>query len=180
MDGPWIQTYTGRKFYPLSPRAADICILDICHALSMKCRYTGHCEPFYSVAQHSVLAYENCPEAPLWALLHDATEAYMPDVAAPIKPYLPEFIRMEAEILNTVADVFGLTLPIPDPVHSVDKRLMVAEKHQIMRDSQNWGVDNLEPLPVRIVAWAPGIARERMISAVRRSIKKKDFSRLFD
>ena len=50
----WIQTFTGRKFFPLAPDGAEVCIEDIAHALSMKCRFNGHCLRFYSVAEHSV------------------------------------------------------------------------------------------------------------------------------
>lgn len=37
--GDWMQTFTGRQFWPLDPDAASIDIEDIAHALSMQCRY---------------------------------------------------------------------------------------------------------------------------------------------
>src|SRR5690606_23156115 len=40
--GPWIQTYTGRRFYVTAPRPEDVCIEDVAHALSNICRFTGH------------------------------------------------------------------------------------------------------------------------------------------
>lgn len=52
--GDWMQTYTGRAFWPLDPRVDEIDIDDIAHSLSMQCRYAGHCLRFYSVAEHSV------------------------------------------------------------------------------------------------------------------------------
>ena len=36
--GDWIQTYTGKCFYPLDPRPEEIDIMDIAHSLSMTCR----------------------------------------------------------------------------------------------------------------------------------------------
>ena len=62
--GGWIQTYTGRQFWPMDPRSHEVFIEDIAHSLSMMCRYAGHCERFYSVAEHSILlarhvSYEN-------------------------------------------------------------------------------------------------------------------------
>ena len=76
--GGWIQTYTGRQFWPLDPRIEDIDIHDIAHALSHQCRYSGHCLRFYSVAEHSVLlSHHVAGEHMLWALLHDAWEAYL-------------------------------------------------------------------------------------------------------
>jgi hypothetical protein len=58
----WIQTYTGKKFYPLTATIDDIDIEDIAHSLSMQCRFNGHCYVFYSVAEHSVLIAENIPQ----------------------------------------------------------------------------------------------------------------------
>ena len=59
--GDWMQTYTGRQFWPIDPRANEVHIEDIAHALSMMCRYNGHCRTFYSVAEHSVLVSQHVP-----------------------------------------------------------------------------------------------------------------------
>jgi hypothetical protein len=65
--GDWIQTATGRPFWPIDPRPEDIDIEDIAHALSMLCRFGGHCLRFYSVAEHSVLLSQYvAPEHKLW------------------------------------------------------------------------------------------------------------------
>lgn len=45
--GDWLQTYSGRKFYPLDPRPEDVVIEDIAHALANTCRYAGHSLTFY-------------------------------------------------------------------------------------------------------------------------------------
>jgi 5'-deoxynucleotidase YfbR-like HD superfamily hydrolase len=97
-EAPWIQTYTGRAVDLLMPRVEQIDVRDIAHALANLCRFTGHTNAFYSVAQHSCLVArivedlwqrehgEKCP-APvaLAALLHDAPEAYLGDVNTPLK-----------------------------------------------------------------------------------------------
>lgn len=89
----WIQTWTGQKVYPLEPDADTIVIEDIAHALSQICRYAGHTERFYSVAEHSVLIAQHLVSPREWklaALLHDASEAYLGDIPRPLKQ-LPEF-----------------------------------------------------------------------------------------
>src|SRR5688572_18527016 len=90
--GDWILTATGRSFWPLDPRADEICIDDIAQALAKVCRFGGHCCDFYSVAQHSVLVAHlverSHPQLALHALLHDAAEAYLGDFTQPLKPYL--------------------------------------------------------------------------------------------
>ena len=75
----YIETFTGRKFYFLNPTPDQFNIIDIAHALSMTCRYTGHSNKFYSVGEHSwhmSRMLGNLPkEIQLAALLHDASEA---------------------------------------------------------------------------------------------------------
>ena len=61
--GDWIQTFTGRQFWPLDPHVDEIYIEDIAHSLSMQCRFTGHSLRFYSVAEHSVLVSYAVPAA---------------------------------------------------------------------------------------------------------------------
>ena len=83
----WIETYTGKKVYPLRPDEETLCVEDIAHALALTCRFGGHCSEFYSVAQHSCLVSDLCPDGlKLAGLMHDAAEAYLGDVVSPIKP----------------------------------------------------------------------------------------------
>lgn len=84
--GKPIRTFSGKWIYPLDPRLDEIDLGDIAHALSNLCRFTGHCQ-FYSVAEHScyVAATVTDPRLRLPALLHDAAEAYLGDIAAPNK-----------------------------------------------------------------------------------------------
>ena len=91
-NGGWIQTYTGRRVDPLDVDPREVRLADIAHALSMKCRFSGHCKQFYSVAEHSVrvsvllqLTYRHDIKLLLLGLLHDAAETYLPDIVAPLK-----------------------------------------------------------------------------------------------
>ena len=51
----WFQTKTGKLVDVQNPTPDIVDLEDIAHALSMTCRYAGHCREFYSVAEHSVL-----------------------------------------------------------------------------------------------------------------------------
>lgn len=92
----WICTASGKRFFPLCPREEDMDIEDIAAALSRSCRFLGHCREFYSIAEHSllvatILEWDDRRRATqLDGLLHDAAEAYLPDMPRPLK-VLPEF-----------------------------------------------------------------------------------------
>lgn len=153
-DSNWIQTFTGKQFWPTNPRAEDVDIDDIAHALAMKCRYTGHTEVFYSVAQHCVLASRVCDDA-RWALMHDASEAYLPDVARPVKRELDGFREIEDRLMTVIATVVGLPMPIPECVHHVDLVMLATERRDLMAaPPRPWiSTERIEPLADEIVPW---------------------------
>jgi hypothetical protein len=138
----WIQTYTGLQFRPLSPDPAAVRIEDIAHALANKCRFTGHTTRFYSVAEHSVLVSSILPpELQLVGLLHDAGEAYLPDIASPIKRFVSvngePFSALEARVLRAVfkglkLNVLGCELAESEEVKRADLAVLTAERDQIM------------------------------------------------
>lgn len=160
-ESNWIQTYTGRKFWPLDPRPEDVCIEDIAHALANKCRFTGHTRQFYSVAQHSVIcSFIVRPENRLAALLHDASEAYLPDVSRPVKQHLDGFHAIEDHLMGVIGSVFGVSLPFPSEVKYADNVALVTERRDVMNYSGHWvhGA-GYEPLTYKIVPVSPKIAK---------------------
>lgn len=172
--GDWMQTYTGRKFWPLDPRADEICIEDIAHGLSMQCRYAGHCLQFYSVAEHSVLLSRALPdELKLWGLLHDAAEAYVLDVIRPLKPALSGYREIEDRVMVEVCQRFGLNYlgspsSMPSMVKEADNRILVDEKQQNMAPGLVWGTDSLAPLGVELQFWTPGRAEYQFLAEFSR------------
>jgi hypothetical protein len=163
--GDWMQTFTGGRFYPLDPRPDDIDPADIAHALSLLCRYGGHVDRFYSVAEHCVLMSEFvAPEHALAALLHDATEAYVVDVPRPLKAQLPEYRAIEDAVWMAVAWRFGVALTLPAAVKEADDRILLTERNALMPRAGIWWQDGrIEPLPVKIHGWAPAEAERRYL-----------------
>lgn len=163
--GDWMQTATGRQFWPLDPRPDEIDILDIAAALSKLCRYGGHCAWHYSVAQHSVyVSHQVPPEHALAGLLHDATEAYCVDVPRPLKKYLLGYAAVEARLWTAIAQRFGLAVDLPASVHAADNAVLLAEKAQIMGPSpQPWNVAGVAA-PIRVSQWGTDQAREAFLS----------------
>ena len=144
-DGRWIETFSGDRFFPLSPGPAEIHIKDIAHGLAGRFRFSGQSRDWYTVAQHSVEVSRRVPaEDVLWGLLHDAAEAYLPDIPRPIKddfcmsdfyqsyrarrPFqsIRPFEAFEWDVLECVAMRFGLRMPIPASVLEADDRELPA------------------------------------------------------
>jgi len=148
----WIQTFTGRQFFPLAPRAADVDVRDVAHSLAMQCRFNGHCRSFYSVAEHSVRVSRILDgELRLWGLLHDAAEAYISDLPRPLKATAPEFRAAEDRLLEVIVGGFGLPWPMPAAVAHADEVLLATELRDLMAPPpEPWPIA-VEPLAAAIV-----------------------------
>lgn len=133
----YIKTYTGIKFHG-EAHAETINIVDIAWALSNQCRYTGHTPFHYSVAQHSLYVADAVPqEYRLAALLHDASEAYLSDVARPWKSELPDYMKLEAKLQGAIYAKFGLK---PDQynkacIYHADMQVYTEEVYRFWPDS---------------------------------------------
>ncbi len=176
-SGPFMQTYTGRRFWPTAPRTEDIDAVDIAHSLSLQCRYNGHVKRFYSVAEHCVLmSHVVSDENKLWALLHDATEAYVGDMVRPLKIQIPVFSEIEDRVMVCVAEKFGLSTAImPDEVKDADNRIIVNEKAELLVNTDhNWGLEHLEPLVVEIIGWYPPAAEVKYIQRLEELLRKQN------
>lgn len=126
----WIRTMKGREchFDHLETFVPDI--EEVAHALSHICRYTGHVPEFYSVAQHCCLVAAHLPRRfALAGLLHDATEAYISDLSAPLKrlPGMEFYGTLEERLYARVAATFGVPCPLPREVVEQDLRALATE-----------------------------------------------------
>lgn len=149
----WIQTNSGIRFTPTNPIPETIVIQDIAHALSMQCRFSGHVNRFYSVAQHSVgVSYLCDAQDALWGLLHDATEAYLIDIPSPLKRSgkFEEFVKMEAVMQTAICARFGLEDKEPPSVKKADQIMVVTEARDLMRSLRPDWKQVCEPAPFTI------------------------------
>ena len=166
VDNGCIQTFTGKLVNPLAMRAEDVDIRDIAHALSNLCRFTGHTTRFYSVAEHSLHVwgtvfheFGGTKRDGLYALLHDASEAYLVDIPRPLK-ILPQFAwyrEAEARLQRTIYQAFGLD---PDAEPSIVKQADTAMLGLEARDLMNaqpgtvwqWCLERIPKVPHRSLA----------------------------
>jgi len=152
--GNWRQTFTGKQFWPFDPRPEDIDIRDIARSLALQCRFTGHIREFYSVAEHSWLCSYYATGFELQGLLHDASEAYLGDVAKPIRPFFTGYAEAEDRIMHCIAEKFGFDWPMSAVVANADFRLLATEKRDLCApEPASWG-KLPEPYEQKIVAYS--------------------------
>lgn len=169
---PWMLTAMGGIVPFFSPRPNDIAIGDIAWALSMKARFNGHTrrqdrsmyrpsESFYSVAQHSCLIcdrieemYPNDHRLHLQALLHDAEEAYLPDVHTEMKACLGAFRDIAHIFKAAIRERFDLGEEAA-MIKDYDRRMLATERRDLMWQGENdWRViEGIEPFPQKIELW---------------------------
>ena len=155
----WMLTATGRKVYPAALEPQDIQIEDLAAHLAKICRFTGACRIMWSVAEHSMLVadilaarYPRDHQLQLCGLLHDAPEAYLQDLATPVKAQLDVYAAMERAAWWAVAERFGLPMQQPNEVKHADLIALATERRDLMpAHKEPWSVlEGIAPLPERI------------------------------
>lgn len=179
--GSWMQTYTGTQIWPLDPRPSEIHFDDIAAGLR-DLRYRAQTREAYTILEHSV--YVSCMAEKLarergysdeiqklaakMGLLHDATEAYLGDVAKPLKiqSVMKGYRKLEKRWENVIYLKYGIlgtgntyaVLIATLLVHECDKRIVLDETDALMIDPDMWPRTgrylDLEPLGIEIAAWS--------------------------
>lgn len=141
-----IRLLNGALFDPYNPDPSLVGHGDIAHSLSNLCRFNGHCQPFYSVAQHSVEVERDVrrnnpdasPEIRMWALMHDAPESLtgFGDVCGPVKPAF--LTNLEAQIMRRViCRHYALGVDMPPEVRDADLRMLALEARDLLGVSED-------------------------------------------
>lgn len=167
ISDPKIQVSTGGYVDLINPHPDDIHIEDIARALSNICRYTGHVNEFYSVAQHSVLCCDNAPEGQKWnALMHDAPEAFVGDVSRPLKHLIPGYREIEKRMEFVIFNKYGIVEN--DLVKRLDREALATEQRDLMpKTGDIWEPTiGYESWDVRIIPWTPNVAYESFMVCV--------------
>jgi hypothetical protein len=169
---PYFRTFTGKWVHIRDPHPDEIDIEDIAHALSHLCRFFGHTDGFYSVAQHSVLVSQQVPPRDaLWGLLHDGAEAYLGDLSRPLKraPEMQWYRALEERFLGCFARKFGLSPELPESVLRADDLLLATEFRDVttLDHDHGWIVNECGVAPLDsgffIQPWSPDVAEDQFL-----------------
>jgi len=165
--GDWEQVYSGEKFWPLDPKPEEVNIKDIAHSLALQCRFNGHCNKFFSIAQHSVFVSKIVPpEQALAGLLHDGAEAYTGDIISPLKKFLPpEFREIEKAIEKAIFEHFEINNINHFEIKKADRIALFTEMRDLMKKPYSkWDEqDSLQAHPDKIIPLNPGEAEKEFI-----------------
>ena len=172
-----ILTITGIPFWFDCPEEHPFYPFEIAGALSKLCRYTGHCNQFYSVAQHSVLVAQLVPpQFKLEALLHDASEAYLGDIASPLKQLLPEYKAIEARVQGAIREHFFLPKEESPEVKAADMQALEIERYCLMPVGVApafWPRTMPETGPLSIIGLPPDKAHDQFMAAYAAIIQQE-------
>jgi predicted RNase H-like nuclease len=147
----YITTFSKIHFAPTEPKAEDIKVEDIAHALSLLCGANGHFKRFFSFAQHSI----NCAaeaaargyseKIQLACLLCDASEAYLSNIFMPVRPYFPEYLSYVKKLQTMIYSEFlddELTEQELKQICEIEDAMLYHEFIEFMDEK----IDKIEPL----------------------------------
>ena len=138
--GPTILLVSGEYFDYENPEGLRFDVGDIARGLSHICRFAGQSPRFYSVAEHSVHVSRIVPpEQALAGLLHDAAEAFVGDMAKPLKVMCPDYQAVEKRVEKAVLAEFGIAMPLDPSIKEADIRMLATEQAQLMNNRDDWG-----------------------------------------
>lgn len=172
----WTQTYKGGVYdYRSAADSTKITVGTIAHSLAHMRRFLCHSRWNYSVAEHSVLVAtigEQLLTDPMqrirarpYLLLHDAHEAFVGDMPAPLKRYIKEEYGFDFKELEHQADVrirrdLGLPVSIPvwmkEIIGEADLYALKLEREAFMASNHEWTIDAIAiPSNIRIPIQQP-------------------------
>lgn len=187
----WMQTHSGGMFDFADPEVYEPTVEEVAHALSNICRYNGHCQVFYSVAEHASRCASLAERLGLGAevrraaLHHDDAEAYVGDVVRPLKmllevryhaSYVETFSVLERQVEERLRRVFKIvwTPEIERQVKDLDNVLLHVEKDHIMGPPpepwhlpavpEEWLAEARELACGWSVGWSPHVAERNYLA----------------
>lgn len=87
--------------------------------------------------------YWSLKEKALEALLHDASEAYLSDIAGPLKPHIKGYKEIEDKLMGVIAKKFGFEWPLSYEVKQADLLQLKTEAQYLLASHGVGWVDGI-------------------------------------
>lgn len=169
-----IRLRSGLWFDFRNPTPDQFTLADIAGSLSKICRFGGHCDHFYSVAEHcyrcavQAAVDGHSHDVQLAALMHDATEALAGDMVRPLKIMLPAYSDVERRVEKAIAEKFGIDFAKHKAItREIDNAMLIAERDELFsKDDVEWaGERNVRRLSIKFDCWCPSEAEKSFTAA---------------
>lgn len=172
----WLQTYTGKKFFPLQPELYEVDLLDLAHGASIEPRFGGQTEEPYPVTQHCGVVADivrdvlGRPDLEFEALGHDLAEGLLKDLPRDIKLALGDAYkeRMEHPLERHLAEHFGFQYPWDPVIKQADNIALMTERRDLFRCVNHDWVCHVKPLERRIVPLKWYVAESQYLDRFRK------------
>lgn len=159
----WIQTYKGGVYdYGSAEGSTRITIGTLAHSLAHTNRFLSHSRFRWTVAEHSLLVAEigcqllRSPEeiafVDPYLMIHDAHEAFLGDMPAPLKRFIAQEYGFDFKELERSADVrirkdLGLKVATPvwvkEIIQEADVYALKLERDAFMASDHEWVIDDI-------------------------------------
>jgi hypothetical protein len=129
-----IELASGAYLDLAEPDPSVITLDVVAHALGNTCRYAGHTRRFYSVAEHAVMVarwlrvHGHPAHVQLGGLHHDDAEAFVADIARPLKSLLGDVYRYVEQRLHDAAWA------------AFDLPMLTADEWEFVKMADNWAL----------------------------------------
>lgn len=172
-----IRVGDGRYFHMHRDDPNEVDIRTIARAISRLCRFTGHLKDgieVYSVAEHSILVSHILeqmgapPEVQFQGLMHDASEAYLADIAAPFKGEIGNYYAVEEKVMSRIRSRYLLPEQFDARVKKADWYALFIEARQILEgitedELKTWQGyeghgEESQPFMMGVNCWLPSMA----------------------
>lgn len=177
---------------------SEINITDIASALSRQCRFTGHLLPHvehYSVAEHCVLVsyilekMGASADVIFQGLMHDATEAYLSDIAAPFKRELGQYYEKERLVQERINKRYNMPPGHHPMIKTADWYALFMEARQIILPDEDrlsewvgyseYGEESKD-FEMKVACWRSPQARVEFLARFAQCIDKLHTSRAIE
>lgn len=134
----FVTTRSGRRVY-LDGTPNEFDLLDIANGLNHQYRYKCATTRPYSVLQHSMWLSAELPERLCRAaLLHDAAEAFLGDLPAPVRKYVKGFEELEARLQYEISVQFKTFISDIREVEFLERGVYLRAEAELLLVDSEW------------------------------------------